>query len=225
VVSGLVAGWDPRRAPALRGLDLVVPAGGRVAILGASGCGKSTLGAVLAGLLQPRAGTVILGGSAPGGRVCLVGDEADHVFASTVRENLRLARPAADDDELGEVLARVRLGGWLAALPDGLDTWLGEGGSTVSGGERRRLATARALLADPGLLVLDEPTEGLDAPTAAVLAADLLAAAGGRTVLLLTHRGEGLAHVDAVHELADGRLAEVRRDGGRADQRAAAVAG
>ena len=142
--------------------------------------------------------------------VSLVGDAADHVFATTVRENLRLARPAATDDELRAALAGAHLGRWLDGLPAGLDTWLGEGGTTISGGQRRRLAMARALLADPALLVLDEPTEGLDEQEAAALMTDLLAAATGRTVLLLTHRRDGLEHVDAVYDLVDGRLAEAR---------------
>ncbi|WP_306204362.1 thiol reductant ABC exporter subunit CydC [Actinoplanes sp. RD1] len=194
-VRTLVAGWDPDQPPALHGLDLDIPRGTSVAILGPSGGGKSTLAAVLAGLLEPRAGDV----TRPG-RTILVGDAADHVFASTVRENLRLARPHATDGELRAALARVGLPTW------DLDTWLGSGGSTISGGQRRRLATARALLADPELLILDEPTEGLDEAAAAALMSDLLAAARGRTVLLLTHRTEGLTEVSAILELRDGRL-------------------
>jgi ATP-binding cassette subfamily C protein CydCD len=209
VVRGLVAGWDPARPPGLTGLDLELPAGSRIAIVGPSGGGKSTLAAVLAGLLDPIAGTVGQAGqrlALAGVRVALVGDEVDHVFASTLRENLRPARPTADDQALIDVLNRVRLGDWLTGLPAGLDTWLGEGGSTMSGGERRRLVTARALLTEPDLLVLDEPTEGLDEPTARALMADLLAVTVGRRVLLLTHRQEGLDQVDSVHELSDGRL-------------------
>ncbi|MEJ5866714.1 thiol reductant ABC exporter subunit CydD [Pseudokineococcus sp. 5B2Z-1] len=210
-VRGLVAGWDPARPAALDGLDLDVPDGGRVALLGPSGSGKSTLVAVLTRLLDPRAGEVRLGGvdvrSMAGDdvrrRVAVVGDHGDHLFASTVRENLRLARPGATDAELVAVLERVRLGEWLSRLPAGLGTWLGEG--TVSGGERRRLAAARALLVDPAVLVLDEPTEGLDEPTAEALVADLLDAASGRGVLLLTHRPEGLDRVDVVHRLGAGR--------------------
>jgi ATP-binding cassette subfamily C protein CydCD len=131
----------------------------------------------------------------------LVGDETGHVFASTVRENLRLARPEATDDELLVALRRVRLDGWLDRLSDGLDTWLGTGGATMSGGQARRLAVARALLAGPELLILDEPTEGLDTELAEALMADLLDATAGRTVLLLTHRTEGLDRVDRVVEL------------------------
>ena len=123
-----------------------------------------------------------------------------------MRQNLRLARPSATDADLRAVLAGAHLGPWLDGLPAGLDTWLGEGGTTISGGQRRRLAMARALLADPALLVLDEPTEGLDEREAAELMSDLLAAASGRSVLLLTHRRDGLEHVDAVYDLVDGHL-------------------
>ncbi|MET8153330.1 thiol reductant ABC exporter subunit CydC [Actinoplanes sp. NPDC049668] len=200
-LRGLVAGWDPDRGPALRDVDLDLPAGSRTAVLGPSGGGKSTLAAVLAGLLDPWAGTVT-----GVGRAVLVGDGTDHVFASTVRENLRLARPGATDGELRVALARVGLDDWLARQPDGLGTWLGTGGGTISGGQRRRLATARALLARPDLLILDEPTEGLDEAGAAALMDDLLAASAGHTVLLLTHRTEGLDRVDARFELRDGRL-------------------
>ncbi|HEX9999101.1 MAG TPA: thiol reductant ABC exporter subunit CydC, partial [Actinoplanes sp.] len=211
---GVDAGWDRGRQAVLRGLDLDLPAGARVAVVGRSGSGKSTLGAVVARLLDPRRGTVQIGGvdarSLPEatirGRVVLVGDETGHIFASSVRANLRLARPGATDAELRAVLARVRLDDWLAALPGGLDAWLGSGGSTMSGGQARRFAVARALLADPGLLVLDEPAEGLDAETAEALMADLLDAAHGRSVLLLTHRAEGLDRVERVLTLADGRL-------------------
>ncbi|MGQ7295655.1 thiol reductant ABC exporter subunit CydC [Quadrisphaera sp. KR29] len=215
-VRGLVAGWDPDRPPALDGLDLDLALGERVAVLGPSGSGKSTLGAVVARLLDPRGGVVELGGvdvrdldaAAVRRRVGLVSEATEHLFATTLRANLLLASPGADDAELVAVLHRVRLGDWLARLPEGLDTWLGDGGSTVSGGERRRLAAARALLPRPGVLVLDEPTEGLDEPTAQALVADLLGEQdddGGAErpgVLLLTHRREGVALCDAVLDLA-----------------------
>ncbi|GAB2565771.1 hypothetical protein Aab01nite_47080 [Paractinoplanes abujensis] len=205
----VTAGWDPGREPALRGLDLEVAAGERVAVVGRSGEGKSTLAAVVARLLDPRSGTVAHADRPEHqvrGRIVVVGDDTDHVFASTVRENLRLARPAASDGELRAALTRVRLGTWLETLPRGLDTWLGSGGTTMSGGQARRFATARALLAEPDVLVLDEPTEGLDEDVAEAVMSDLLAASGNRTVLLLTHRPEGLDRVDRVLELSGGRL-------------------
>ncbi|WP_433795603.1 thiol reductant ABC exporter subunit CydC [Actinoplanes sp. CA-252034] len=196
-VDGLVAGWRPTEPPILDGLGLSLPAGSRTAIMGRSGCGKSTLAAVLAGLLSPRAGNVEVSGTA-----VLVGDETGHVFASTVRENLRLASPAATDPRMRAVLARVGLG-WME-----LDSWLGAAGGTISGGQRRRLATARALLADPALLILDEPTEGIDEAGARELMADLLDAASGRTVLVLAHRTDGLDLVDRILELTTNGLEE-----------------
>jgi ATP-binding cassette subfamily C protein CydCD len=203
----------------LDGIDLTLAAGEHVAITGASGSGKSTLAAVLLRFLDPeQAATVLLNGV----DVCdlavddvrrVIGCVASdpHIFVSSLRENLRLARPEASDRELIAVLHRVRLGEWYDGLPAGLDTSLGERGALISGGERRRIALARALLADQPMLVLDEPTEGLDAPTATVLMADLLDASAGRTVLLLTHRAEGLDLVSRSYDLLGGRL--VRTDG------------
>jgi ABC-type transport system involved in cytochrome bd biosynthesis fused ATPase/permease subunit len=135
----------------------------------------------------------------------LAGQDA-HLFDSTIRENLRLARPDAADSELGGILDRVRLGEWVASLPDGLDTLVGEEGTEVSGGQRQRLVLARALLAGASVLVLDEPTAHLDAATASALMDDVLAAAEDRTVLLITHRPEGLERMDEVVTLVEGRV-------------------
>jgi len=212
VLHDVTAGWGP--VPALRHLDLDLPAGHRLGITGASGSGKSTLAAVLTRLLDPTAGSMTLGGvdaaAVPGDgwrRVVAVVGEHDHVFATTLRENLRFAAPTAADADLLAVLHRVRLGEWFAGLPDGLDTWLD--GGRISGGERRRLAAARALLVDPAVLVLDEPTEGLDPATARALVADLVDGAAGRAVVLLAHLGEGLDLVDEVAHLEDGVLRAV----------------
>jgi ABC-type transport system involved in cytochrome bd biosynthesis fused ATPase/permease subunit len=133
-------------------------------------------------------------------RIVLVDDDP-HVFASTLRENLRLARPGADDAELLDALERVRLGGWCAGLPDGLDTVLGDGAAGVSGGERARIGLARAVLADPAVLVLDEPTAHLDAATAREVARDLLDAGAGRSVVWITHTEVGLDRMDRVLDL------------------------
>lgn len=212
-LRAVTARWSPEGPPVLDGLDLDLPAAIRVAVVGDSGAGKSTLAAVLLRFLDPDTGSVTLSGvelrdlATDDVRrvVGLVADDA-HVFGSSLRENLRLAQPDATDAALVAVLARVRLEEWFAGLPDGLDTWLGDGGALVSGGERRRIALARALLADQPVLVLDEPTEGLDPQTAYALVADLLDAASGRIVVLVTHRPEGLDLVDAVLELRGGRL-------------------
>jgi thiol reductant ABC exporter CydC subunit len=217
------ARWAPGAPRVLNGIDLTLTPAEHVAITGASGSGKSTLAAVLLRFLDPeRAGTVSLNGL----DVCdlavddvrrVIGCVASdpHIFASNLRENLRLARPAATDLELVAVLHRVRLGEWYDGLPAGLDTSLGERGALISGGERRRIALARALLADQPILVLDEPTEGVDEPTATALMTDLLGASTGRTVVLLTHRPEGLDLVSRIYDLVDGRLVRNRHAAGR----------
>ena len=121
----------------------------------------------------------------------LLGAQEPHVFDSTIRENLLLARPGAGDADLHAALARARLGEWVASLPDGLDTLVGERGRALSGGQRQRLALARSFLADPSVLVLDEPTAHLDTATAGALLDDLWREAAGRSVLLITHGDAG----------------------------------
>ncbi|HEY7730214.1 MAG TPA: ABC transporter ATP-binding protein, partial [Gaiellaceae bacterium] len=135
----------------------------------------------------------------------LAGQEA-HLFNSSIRANLLLARPGASDAQLADALERARLGDWVASLPDGLDTLVGEEGSALSGGQRQRLALARALLAGAPVLVLDEPTAHLDPPTAERLVQDVIGAVPDRTVLLITHRPEGLDLVDEIVRLDGGRV-------------------
>ncbi|GGO49264.1 ABC transporter [Streptomyces daqingensis] len=204
------------RTPApLAEFGLTLAPGHRVAVVGASGSGKTTLAQALLRFLDVRSGTYTLGG-VPAERlesdevrrfVGLCAQDA-HIFDSSLRENLRLARTGADDAELHRALAAARLGTWAATLPDGLDTLVGEHGARLSGGQRQRLALARALLADFPVLVLDEPAEHLDLPTADALTADLLAATEGRTTVLITHRLHGLDAVDEVVVLDGGRTAE-----------------
>ncbi|SCK21961.1 ATP-binding cassette, subfamily C, CydCD [Streptomyces sp. WMMB 714] len=208
---------DPEgRTPApLAGFDLTLTPGHRVAVVGASGSGKTTLAQTLLRFLDVRSGSYTLGG-VPAERlesdevrrfVGLCAQDA-HIFDSSLRENLRLARTGADDAELHRALDAARLGTWARTLPDGLDTLVGEHGARLSGGQRQRLALARALLADFPVLVLDEPAEHLDLPTADALTADLLAATEGRTTVLITHRLQGLEAVDEVVVLDGGRTAE-----------------
>ncbi|WP_372498240.1 thiol reductant ABC exporter subunit CydD [Streptomyces marispadix] len=213
----------------LDSFDLTLTPGRRVAVVGASGSGKTTLARTLLRFLDVESGTYTLGGEpggAPGGasggggvaaadldsddvrrHVGLCAQDA-HIFDSTLRENLLLARKDATDGELRRALAAARLDAWTDSLPEGLDTLVGELGARLSGGERQRLALARALLADFPVLVLDEPAEHLDLPTADALTADLLAATEGRTTVLITHRLKGLEAVDEVIVLDDGRTVE-----------------
>ncbi|GAA0585657.1 thiol reductant ABC exporter subunit CydC [Actinomadura livida] len=195
----------------LDGVDLRVRRGGRVAVVGASGAGKSTLLGVVAGRVPVSSGSVLLGGCAAGGaRSPVRGLMQDaYVFAATVRENLLLARPDAGGARLRDAAARARFTEVVDALPDGWDTVVGAGGRGLSGGQRQRLLLARALLADPPVLVLDEPAEALDPVAADAVTRDLLESPGGATVLLVTHR---LAALDAADEV-------VVLDGGRVVQR------
>ena len=202
------ARYADEEEPALSGVDLRLDPGRRVALVGPSGAGKTTVVNLLLRFLDPEEGRVTLAGrdlreyrqEDVRRTFALAGQEA-HVFDSTIRENLRLARPAASENELHDVLDRVRLAEWVAGLPDGIDTRVGEEGTELSGGQRQRVVLARALLADAPVLVLDEPTAHLDPATAEALMDDVLGAAEERTVLLITHRQEGLAQMDEVHTL------------------------
>jgi ATP-binding cassette subfamily C protein CydCD len=215
VIKELAARHTGQDRDALAGLDLTLEQGRRVAVVGPSGSGKTTLAQVLLRFLDAGAGTYTLGGvdayamdgDAVRRLVGLCAQDA-HLFDSTVRENLLLARKDATEAALRDALARARLLDWADGLPDGLDTLIGEHGARLSGGQRQRLALARALLADFPVLVLDEPAEHLDLPTADALTADLLAATEGRTTLLITHRLAGLDAVDEVIVLAEGSVVQ-----------------
>jgi ABC-type transport system involved in cytochrome bd biosynthesis fused ATPase/permease subunit len=192
-------------------VDLRLAPGKRVALVGSSGSGKSTVAGLLVRFLDPAAGRVTLGGTdlrelrQQDVRSLVSLDTQDaYLFSTTIRENVRLARPDADDAAIEQALRRARIWDWVASLPAGWDTPVGEEGTLVSGGERRRIALARTFLAGAPVLVLDEPTSHLDPPTARALVADALAAANGRSVLLITHRSEGLDSVDAIVELRHG---------------------
>ncbi len=198
----------------LRDVDLRIVRGRRIALVGHSGAGKSTVAALLVRFLDPDAGVVTLGGTDLRAlrqhdvRSLVSLDRQDaYLFSTTIRENVRLARPEADDAAIEQALRRARLWDWVASLPDGWDTLVGEEGALVSGGERRRIALARTFLAGAPVLVLDEPTAHLDPPTARALVADVMAATDGRSVLLITHRLEGLDAVDETVRLQRGALA------------------
>lgn len=214
-VRGLSARYPGAHHDALRSLDLTLVPGRRIAVVGPSGSGKTTLAQVLLRFLHASSGTYSIGGveaDALDGdtvrrSVGLCAQDA-HVFDSSIRENLRLARTGASDAELYDALSRARLLEWVRSLPEGLDTPVGEHGARLSGGQRQRLALARALLADFPVLVLDEPAEHLDLATADALTADLLAATEGRTTVLITHRLAGVEAVDEVLVLDAGRVAQ-----------------
>jgi len=214
-MRGVQVRYRPGGPLALDGLDLDLAPGRRVALVGRSGAGKSTVAAVLLRFCDPVGGTVTLGGAALASyaaddvRAVIGGCLQDpHIFNATIRDNLALARPGAGDDELAAAADRARLLPWIRCLPQGWDTRVGAHGAAMSGGERQRLALARALLADPAVLILDEPTAHLDPETRSALTADLLTVTAGRATLLITHEPDGLDQVDEIIVLDRGRVAQ-----------------
>ncbi len=204
-LEGVWARYGPEQPPVLCGLHLSLPAGRRLALVGESGAGKTTVVNLLLRFLDPERGRVTLGGrdlrdyrQQDVRRAIAVAGQDAHLFSASIRENVRLARPDADDAEIEGALRRARIWEWIGELPEGWDTLVGEEGRELSGGQRQRIALARALLADAPILVLDEPTAHLGPQTARELMRDVFAAADGRSVLLITHRPEGLELVDEV---------------------------
>jgi thiol reductant ABC exporter CydC subunit len=197
----------------LHDVDLDLAPGRRVALVGTSGAGKSTVAQALLRIREIDGGTYCLGGvDARRLRpedvrrvVGLAGEEA-HLLPGTLRSNMVLGRPDASTTEIEAVLAVTRLASWVESLPAGLDTPVSA--ARVSGGERRRISLARGLLAPFAVLVLDEPTAGLDTATAQAVVNDVLDAAGRRAVLLITHGPEGLERMDEILVLENGRVVE-----------------
>ena len=213
--------YRPDAPLALDHFSLDLPPGRRIALVGPNGAGKSTIASVLLRFIDVTSGSVTISGTGPLrdlGPVELSACRADevraviggcpqdpHLFDATIAENLRLADPDATDDDLFLICHQVGLGDWLGTLPAGLDAPVGQNGGAVSGGQHQRIALARALLANPPVLILDEPTAHLDAEARRTFLADLFAATAGRSVLLITHDLADLEEADEIVVLEHGR--------------------
>jgi ABC-type multidrug transport system fused ATPase/permease subunit len=205
----------------LDGVDLVIEPGEVVAVVGESGAGKSTLAALVARWADPEDGQVTLGGtdlrdlSAEGlRRAVTVVPQEGHLVRGTVADNVRLARPDADDGQVVEAFARLGLREWVEGLREGVGTRVGNGGASLSAGERQLVALARVALADPRVVVLDEATSSLDPATAALVDTALHRVLAGRAVLMVAHRPESARRAHRVVELVAGRVGLPRRPGG-----------
>ena len=214
VFEQVVFSWPGETRRLLDGVDLQLAPGERIAIRGDSGCGKTTLSALLLRLWDPQQGAVRFGGvdlrefaQDDWYRQIAWLPQGAPVFAGSIAENLRLGDPQAGDDALWAVLAQVRLSDW-AQQQGGLGAWVGENGATMSAGQARRLALARALLRNAPIMVLDEPTEGLDVDTAHALLLDLAAALGQRSLLMITHDRLPEGVVQREYRLQQGRLTQ-----------------
>lgn len=204
----LAIGW-PGGPTLATGISLTLRPGSSLAIVGPSGIGKTTLLATLTGIIPPKSGSALINGVPAWGadrdqltsRITMTAEDA-HVFATTIYENLRVARASLTRDEASELLSRAGLAQWVQSLLEGLDTVIGSGGTTVSGGERRRLLMARALAAPAPIMALDEASEHLDAVTADRLMETLLTRSPDRATLVVTHRLSALDQADHVIVLA-----------------------
>lgn len=214
VIDAVTVRYRAGARPALDGVSLAIPAGTHLALVGDSGAGKSSLAALLIRARDPAAGTVRLSGVPLPAlelfalrRAILLVPQKPHLFTATLDANLRVARPDASPQALADAIDIAGLGDLVARLPEGLNTPVGVAGSTLSGGEARRVAIARALLADPDILILDEPGEGLDGETEARVLDRLLDRRAGRTVIVITHAAVALRRMHRIIRLEDGRLA------------------
>jgi len=209
--AGVHFTWSPDTPPLFAGLTLEIPAGARVAILGPSGSGKSTLAALALKIATPQSGRILLGGTDLAGlaaadihRHIAYLSQTTHLFDDTIRANLTLGARDATDRDLWDALDRAAIGDTIRALPDQLDSWLGEAGARLSGGQGRRIALARTLLAKSQMLILDEPCAGLDADTERAFLTTLFAQTSGQTVILIAHRLTGAEKLDRIWRLSSG---------------------
>ncbi|WP_069173948.1 ABC transporter ATP-binding protein [Streptomyces griseus] len=214
-VEGVTFSYPDAEEPVLRDVSLTIPAGGSLALVGATGAGKSTLAALIAGIGTPQAGSVRIGaqdlaGLDEAGARALVSilTQETHVFSGSLGDDLRLAAPEADDAELMDALRVVGAGGWAEALPDGLDTMVGEGGERLDVTKVAQTALARLVLGRAPVVVLDESTAEAGSEGAAALERAVLAACAGRTTLFVAHRLTQAMAADRIAVLDAGRVAE-----------------
>lgn len=208
--------WSSDRPYVFDGLTLDIPAGSRVAILGPSGVGKSSLAALLLKATAPESGCITLGGvnishirATSLRRQVAWLSQATHLFDDTIRSNLLLGKPEATEEDLWRALEEAAVAGVVRNLPEGLDTWLGEGGVNLSGGQGRRIALARTLLTNAPIMILDEPATGLDAQTEQDFLRTLNTVTAGRTVILIAHRLTGVEKLDQIWRLSHGQATTV----------------
>ncbi|MBL8701032.1 MAG: ABC transporter ATP-binding protein [Alphaproteobacteria bacterium] len=215
-IADLHFAYPGTATPVLRGVALEIPAGGSLAVVGRSGAGKTTLAQLLLRFFDPDRGVIRFEGidlrdlplDSLRQRIALVSQDT-HLFNASLGDNVRLARPDADDDALARALDQAALTGFVAGLPQGLDTPVGERGVQLSGGQRQRVAIARAFLKDAPILVLDEATSHLDAESERTVHAALDSLRHGRTTLIIAHRLSTLRSADRIAVLDCGRIAEL----------------
>jgi len=213
-LEGVTFAYEPDR-PVLQDVSFAAEPGSKVAIVGETGSGKTTLGYLIARLYDVTEGAVLLDGTdvrdlsfATLRRIVGVVSQDTYLFHGTVRENLRFARPDATDEQLEQAATAARIHGHLASLPEGYDTIVGERGYRFSGGEKQRLAIARAILRDPAVLVLDEATSALDVETERLVQQALDGLVAGRTTIVIAHRLSTIRDSDLILVLDHGRILE-----------------
>jgi len=212
--EGVTMRYAPGAPAALRDVDLDVPAGRTIALVGATGSGKTTLAALVARLYDPTAGRVLIDGAdlrevdvaSVREAVAITGDDP-FLFSTSVSENIAYARPEATREQIRDAARRAQADEFIEALPDGYDTRVGERGLTVSGGQRQRIAIARAIVADPRILILDDATSSVDASTERAIKLALAEVMAGRTTFIIAHRLSTIALADEIVVLEDGRVA------------------
>lgn len=212
--------FDYGRGPVLRGVDLTVPAGSRVAIMGRSGAGKSTLMGLLQGSLSPQDGFIAVDGHVLDSvdltttrSLSATVAQSTWMFTGTIADNLRIARAEATDEEIWAALEQAQVADEIAGMPSGLSTYLGEGAALISGGQAQRISLARALLSGRKVLFLDEPTSQVDMESEARIVTAVAALPTDRTVVMVTHRPSLLESVESAYRMVDGRLEQMELEG------------